>query len=117
MYIKHGPAALRDVYSYVTQPAAKLPINIKPEPSLEYAINPYEWKENLSEKRTVHEKPVSSQHPDENQHDGQGERQEFSQSETSTAAKWNPALNRVHMWVIHCDLMKLSHFSDGLLYY
>lgn len=49
----------------------------------------------LTEKRTVHEKPVSGQHPDEHQHNGQGERQEFSQSEPSTAAKWNPVLKKV----------------------
>lgn len=42
-------------------------------------------------RRTVHEKPVTGQHPDEHQHDGEREGQELSQSETPTAAEGNPA--------------------------
>lgn len=45
-------------------------------------------------RRTVHEKPVSGQHPDEHQHDGEREGQELSQSETPTAAKGNPAIKQ-----------------------
>lgn len=46
------------------------------------------------DRHTVHEKPVSSQHPDEHQHDGEREGQELSQSETPTAAKGNPAMSQ-----------------------
>ena len=46
------------------------------------------------QRRTIHEKPVSSQHPDEHQHDGEGEGQELSQSETPTAAEGNSAIRQ-----------------------
>lgn len=48
----------------------------------------------MTDRHTVHEKPVSSQHPDEHQHDGEREGQELSQSETPTAAKGNPATSQ-----------------------
>lgn len=48
----------------------------------------------LWQRHTIHEKPVSSQHPDEHQHDGEGEGQELSQSETPTAAKGNSAIRQ-----------------------
>lgn len=47
----------------------------------------------MTEQPTVHKEPVSSQHPDEHQHNREGEGQELGQSETPTAAKWNPAIN------------------------
>lgn len=59
---------------------------------------------------------MSGQHPDENQHNGQGERQEFSQSETTTAAKWNPVLKKVHMWEVHYDQPKLLQFITEQLH-
>lgn len=34
---------------------------------------------------------MSSQHPDEHQHNGEGERQELGKSKAPTAAKGNPA--------------------------
>lgn len=49
----------------------------------------------MAEKRTIHEKPVSSQYPDEHQHDREGEGQELSQSETPTAAKGNPVVRQI----------------------
>lgn len=57
--------------------------------------NPVAHKTAVTDRRTVHEKPVSSQHPDEHQHDGEREGQELSQSETPTAAKGNPAIKRI----------------------
>lgn len=39
---------------------------------------------------TVHEKPVASEDPDEDEHDGQGERQQLSSREAPTAAEGNP---------------------------
>lgn len=44
----------------------------------------------VTDRRTVHEEPVSSQHPDEHQHDGEREGQQLGQSETPTAAEGNP---------------------------
>ncbi len=38
---------------------------------------------------------MSSQHPDEHQHNREGEGQELSQSETPTAAKGNPAMRQI----------------------
>lgn len=55
------------------------------------------------ERRTVHEKPVSSQHPDEHQHNREGEGQELGQSETPTAAKGNPAIRQIR------DTLSKSH--------
>lgn len=49
----------------------------------------------VAERRTVHEEPVSGQHPDEHQHDGEGEGQELGQSETPTAAKRDPAVRQI----------------------
>lgn len=40
---------------------------------------------------TVHEEPVSRQHPDEHQHDGEREGQQLSQGEAAAAAEGNPA--------------------------
>lgn len=40
--------------------------------------------------RTVHEEPVSRQHPDEHQHDGEREGQQLGQGEAAAAAKGNP---------------------------
>lgn len=47
----------------------------------------------MTELRTIHEKPVSSQHPDEHQHNREGEGKQLGQCETPTAAKRNPAIN------------------------
>lgn len=43
------------------------------------------------ETRTVHEEPVSGQHPDEHQHDGEGEGEQLGQGEAAAAAEGNPA--------------------------
>lgn len=39
---------------------------------------------------TIHEKPVASENPDEDEHDRQGERQQLGSSETPTATEGNP---------------------------
>lgn len=61
----------------------------------------------ITERLTVHEKPVSSQHPDEYQHNREGEGQELSQSETPTAAKGNPAVSNETLDVKHADIYRL----------
>lgn len=50
----------------------------------------------VTDRRTVHEEPVSGQHPDEHQHDGEREGQQLGQSETPTAAKGNPGKEKKH---------------------
>lgn len=44
--------------------------------------------------RTVHEQPVACQHPDENQQDREGKRQQLRQREAATAAERDPGDKR-----------------------
>lgn len=71
----------------------------------------------MTEKPTVHKEPVSSQHPDEHQHNREGEGQELGQSETPTTAEWYPAINKKNAGdqgcyeVISTDFNRLIDFS------